>query len=222
MGAPFPHFIASFPVNSDMFFTSAYMKLLPPRSAHSYRQDSQSNTAGPSVCRGNPPGQLQDWPSSSQHTAHSTLESRQEGLVWPKPALCTALKSYNDPSSVQLLVTNAGYVKKRWVKAAGYVSPAPEPIKTPRVTHSLVALRKKSLKWLIVMWLYHQDSYHNLKNLKKCRQNKWLKWSLSWGKGEEGREVGWFQTQGHGWITSYQTKASNSIGPHGVCPPSGP
>lgn len=111
---------------------------------------------------------------------------------------------------------------RRWVKAAGYVSPAPEPIKTPRVTHSLFALRKKSLKWLIVMWLYHQDSYHNLKNLKKCRQNKWLKLSLSWGKGEEGREVGWFQTHGHGWITSYQTKASNSIGPHGVCPPSRP
>lgn len=63
------------------------------------------------------------------------------------------------------------------------------------------------------MWLYDQGSYHNPKNLKKCRQNKWLKFSLSWGKGEEGREVGWFQAYGHGWITSYQTKASNSTGP---------
>lgn len=32
------------------------------------------------------------------------------------------------------------------MKAAGHVSPAPEPIKTPRVTHSLFALQKKLFK----------------------------------------------------------------------------
>lgn len=47
---------------------------------------------------------------------------------------------------------------------------------------------------------------------KKYRQNKWLNFSLSWGNGEEGREEGWSRAHGHQWTTSYQTKASNSIG----------
>lgn len=136
---------------------------------------------------------------------------------FPQPLKCSSDQSsfqQHHPSSLQFL----GYQckiceEKRWVKAAGSVSPAPESIKNPRVTHSLFALRKNSLKWLIVRWLYHQGSYHNLKNLKKCRQNKWLKLSLSWGRGEGGTEVGWLQAHGHGWITSYQTKASNSTGP---------
>lgn len=180
------------------------------------------------MCRGQPhrtaplpQGPSGDWPSSSQHTPHSTLESRQDGLVWPKPPLSTATQvlqfqsslQQHHPSSLEFL----GYQckiceEKRWVKAAGYISPAPEPIKKPMCYTFIVCTSEKVFK-VIVMWLYDQGSYHNPKKLKKCRQNKWLKFSLSWGKGEEGREVGWFQAHGHGWITSYQTKASNSIGP---------
>lgn len=121
LGAPFPHFIASFPVNSDMFFISAYMKLLPPRSAHSYQQDSQSNTAGPLNLQGEPPQDSSPppqhssraWPSSSQHTALNTLESRQDGLVWPKPPLSTATQVLQWSQLTPTRVTNAGYVKER-------------------------------------------------------------------------------------------------------------
>lgn len=154
MGAPFPHFIASFPVNSDMFFTSAYMKLLPPRSAHSYQQDSQSNTAGPLSLQGEPPQHSsRDWPSSSQHTPHSTPESRQRD--WCDQSHHFAQPLNNDqssaqqhhPSSLQFL----GYQcriceEKRWVKAAGSISQHLNPLKTPCVAHSSFALRKKVFK----------------------------------------------------------------------------
>lgn len=175
MGAPFPHFIASFPVNSDMFFASASMKLLPPRSAHSYQQDSQSNTAGPPRLQGEPPQHSpRDRPSSSS-THHIPPWSRQEGLVWPKPPpaqpVSTAQSSAQQPqpSSLQFL----GYPcriceEERWVKAAGSI-PSTWTQEKPTCYTFIVCTSEKSLKWLTVMWLYDQGSYHNLKNLKKMQ-----------------------------------------------------
>lgn len=121
MGAPFPHFIASFPVNSDMFFTSAYMKLLPPRSAHSYQQDSQSNTAGPlSLQGGTPTGQLQGL--AQLLPAHTTFHTGEQA-GWTGVTEATTLHSLSPlirahPSSIipahsSSWATNAGYVKKR-------------------------------------------------------------------------------------------------------------
>lgn len=175
---------------------------------------------GPSVCRGNPPAQLQGL--AQLLPAHSTFHTGEQAAgtavtkatTWHSPS--TLIRA--QPSSTSQLTPVLGLpMQDMWRKEVGEGSwihiPAPEPIKTPRVAHSSFALRKKSLKWLTVMWLYDQGSHHNLNNLKKCRQNKWLKLSLSWRKGEEGREVGWLQAHGHGWITSYQTKASNSTGP---------
>lgn len=173
------------------------MKLLPPRSAHSYQQESQSNRAGPLHLWGEPAQHSSGTgpaPPSTQHIPHWRADRMgccDLSHHFPQP-----LKSYNyhsslqqhHPSSLKFLGSQCKICEeKRWVKAAGFISPAPEQLKTPRVTHSLFALRKKSFKWLIVMWLHHQGSYHNLKNLKKCRQSKWLKLSLSWGKGEEER-----------------------------------
>lgn len=156
MGAPFPHFIASFPVNSDMFFTSAYMKLLPPRSAHSYPQDSHSYTAGPLHLQGGSPPSTAPGsgpaPPSTPHIPHwraARMDWCDLSHHFPQPLKCCSDQSslqQHHPSSLQFL----GYQckiceEKRWVKAAGCVSPAPEPIKNPRVTHSLFALRKKTL-----------------------------------------------------------------------------
>lgn len=131
MGAPFPHFIASFPVNSDMFFTSAYMKLLPPRSAHSYQQDSQSNTAGPLSLQGGSPHRTAPGtgpaPPSTHHIPHwraGRMDWCDQSHHFAQPLTIDQSSSQqHHPSSLQFL----GYQcriceEKRWVKAAGSIS----------------------------------------------------------------------------------------------------
>lgn len=224
MGAPFPHFIASFPVNSDTFFTSAYMKLLPPRTAHSYQQDSQNNTAGPLNLQGEPPQQSsRDWPSSSQQTPHSTW--RADGMDWwdlshhfPQPLKRSSDQSslqQHHPSSLQFL----GYqCKDMWRKEMSEGSWIRNRQHLNRLkTHVLHIHCLHFGKTLESDWLWCDCMIRALtttwKILKKNAGKMWLKFRLSWGKGEGGTEVGWFQAHGHGWITSYQTKARYSIGP---------
>lgn len=117
-----------------------------------YQQESQSNTAGPFNLQGvTTTGQLHSLrrapgtglaPPSTHHVPHW----RADRMDWcdlshhfPQPLKSYSYQSslqHHHPSSLEFL----GYQckiceEKRWVKAAGYISPAPEPIKKTHVLH---------------------------------------------------------------------------------------